>query len=332
MSQEYQQRLLESFFSALPGVSQSTCHQVAAQLLSPHAHACVKIEPAPVQGSLSYTCMADVPCGGSNRTIIQFRTEKLNLESTREAHKSHGSIVPEVTFHGLHDKLFVYVSPFAHGEPYIKALMSPNGEPELPHRLRTPTDLASMFVRLFTEDGLLPLDALSILSSIEVYSLACKGHTKQLIDRCVAIVQRNAGLVDSLPIVLAHSDLTPFNFLVEPTTGQVTAVLDWNGATFERVGYNLHFAEHLFGYMTLKGWVDYEDRKVVEEAFHSQLQRLLSAQGVEDSEKFVFSMELSKAVGLLQYYVPRMKKDSTGLWEGYLISFLKKMSWEQAPN
>jgi len=89
MSQEYQQRLLESFFSAIPGVSQSTCQQVAAQLLSPQGGEPVKIEPAPLQGSISYTCMADVPCGGSSQTIIQFRREELNLESMRKAHATH---------------------------------------------------------------------------------------------------------------------------------------------------------------------------------------------------------------------------------------------------
>src|SRR4051794_24103811 len=48
MSQEYQQKLLESLFAALPGISQSTCHRLAAQLLSPPGGKPVKIEPAPL--------------------------------------------------------------------------------------------------------------------------------------------------------------------------------------------------------------------------------------------------------------------------------------------
>lgn len=70
--------------------------------------------------------------------------------------------------------------------------------------------------------------------------------------------------------------------------------------------------------MTLEGWVDYSDREAVEGCFRSQICGLLSAQGVDDSEKVVFSVELSNAVGLLQYYVQRMKNGSNGLWEGYL--------------
>jgi len=323
MSQEYQQRLFESFFSVLPGVSQSTCHQVAAQLLSPRVGESVKIEPARLQGSISYTCVANVPCGGSSRTIIQFRQEELSLESMRKAHATHGNVIPPVTFHGRHHWLFVYVSPFAQGEPYINTLMSPEGEPPLPHRLRTAVDLASMFVHLCSEDVPRPLDTQSILSNFGINSLACETATKQLIGRSIAIVQRNIGLIDSLPIVLAHSDLSPFNFLVELTTGHVTAVLDWSGVIFERVGYNLHFAEHLFGCMTLEGWMDYSDRKAVEERFHSCLHELLSGQGVDDPEKFLSLVELSKAVGILHYYIPRMKDDSNRLWEGYLVSFLK---------
>jgi Phosphotransferase enzyme family len=334
MGEDSQKRFIENFFSALPGVTQSTCHQVAAQLLSPQGDIPMSIEPAPFQGSLSYSCVAPVPCGNHSQTIIQFRRKELKLDSTREAHAAHGFIVPPVTFQGCHHQLHVYTSPFIPGEPYINALMSSEGEPTLSHRLRTVTDLASVFVRLSTVDVPLPLDTLSVLSNLklEIDFLVCAPITKQLIDRCVGTVLSNVGLIDSLPIVLAHPDLTPFNFLVEPGTGQVTAVIDWDEATYERVGHNLHFAEHLFGCMTLKGWMDYDDRNVVEERFRSELHALLSAQGWNDSKMFVFSLELSKALGLLQYHIRRMKNEDNKFWEGYLVSFLKQMSWENCHN
>jgi hypothetical protein len=223
------------------------------------------------------------------------------------------------------------MSPFAQGEPYINILMSPEGEPELCHRIRTATDFASVFVRL-SRDARRPANTQSVLSNLEIDSLSChQTATKQLITRCVTAIQRNISLVDALPIILAHSDLVPENLLVEPTTGNITAVIDWNGATFERVGYNLHFAEHLFGCMTLdSGWMDYSDRKAVEEVFRSRLRVLLLEQGVDDPEKLLYSMELSKAVGILQYYIPRMKKNNDSVWEGYLVTFLKQTAWEQA--
>jgi hypothetical protein len=329
MSQDNQSRNLESFFATLPGVSQSTCHRVAAQLLSPHGEQPVKIEPAPLQGSRSYTCVAAVPCGTSSLTIIQFRREESNLESLKEAHAIHGNIVPPVTFHGVHDRLFVYMSPFAQGEPYINILMSPEGEPALSHRIRTARDFASVFVR-FSKDSRPSANTQSILSNLEIDSLSCQTATKQLITRCVAMLQGNIGLIHALPCILAHSDLVPENLLVEPTTGNITAVIDWSGATVERVGHNLHFAEHLFGCMTLdSGWMDYSDRKAVEEVFRSRLREVLLEQGVDDPEKLLYSMELSKAVGILQYYIPRMKRNSDSVWEEYLVTFLRQLTWEQ---
>jgi hypothetical protein len=144
------------------------------------------------------------------------------------------------------------------------------------------------------------------------------------------MIQRNISLIDALPIVLAHPDLSPFNYLIESNTGHITAVIDWNGATYERVGFNLHFANHLFGCMTLdSGWMDYSDRKAVEDVFRSRLRELLSEQGVDDSEVLLYSIELSKAVGILHYYVPRMKSNNDGLFEAYLVTFLEQITWDQ---
>jgi hypothetical protein len=147
------------------------------------------------------------------------------LESTREAHAIHGDIVPPVTFQGLHHQLFVYTPPFAEGELYVVTLMSSDPEPLVSQRLQTAVCLAPIFGRLSAPDSPSPRNTLSILSDLELDSLVCEPATKQLIHRCVANVTRNIGLVDSLPIVLAHSDLSPFNILIDPVTGQVTAVL-----------------------------------------------------------------------------------------------------------
>jgi hypothetical protein len=86
--------------------------------------------------------------------------------------------------------------------------------------------------------------------------------------------------------------------------------------------------------MTLNGWMDYSDRKVVEDRFKSELCVILIAQGWNDTQDLMFSLELSKAVGLLHYYVLRIQDDSRDRiqkanWEGYLVTFLQQMSWEQ---
>lgn len=146
----------------------------------------------------------------------------------------------------------------------------------------------------------------------------------------MTVIESNSNLVDALPTVLAHGDLTPFNYLVERTSGRITAVLDWDGATVQRVGYNLHFVEHLFGSMTLDGWEDYPEREAIEGKFCSTLCGHLSAQGIDGVSAFLFSMELSKALGILEYYVPRVANGAVDVWEKFLVAFLQRLSWENA--
>jgi hypothetical protein len=158
----------------------------------------------------------------------------------------------------------------------------------------------------------------------------CDGDELQpLIDRCVRMIHRHASLVDALPTVLAHADLTSLNILIDPPTGKVTGILDWDSATYERLGYNLYFVEQLFGYMTLTGWVDYEDREKIEQDFYETFYQSLSSQGIEVTETFRLAVEVSKAVGLLGYYSTRMKSGNTELFQKYLVAFLKRLSWER---
>ena len=152
MNLDYQRSLIEQFFTDIPGVTQSTCHATAAQILgmegTPVADDAIK--PVPMQGSLSYTCVALTPYSSNNteNSIIQFRKAEIALDTTAAAHTVYGGIVPLVRSHGKYHGLFVYSAPLLEGEPYVASLMSPEGEPPLFHRLQTTRDLAPIFSRL----------------------------------------------------------------------------------------------------------------------------------------------------------------------------------------
>ena len=200
-------------------------HDTAARLLRPTEESALKVNPAPMQGSsMSYTCIVNIHYGQSNRATVQFRRAKLNLAATNEAHAIHGPIVPPIIFYNIHHQLFVYVSPFAEGQPFINILMSSEGDPPLSQLLQTATHLASMFVgRIRTEkDILMPANTLSIMSDLEqkVRTLICESGTRQLISRAIDLIKSNAELVDSLRLALAHPDLTPFNYLVDTNGGR----------------------------------------------------------------------------------------------------------------
>jgi hypothetical protein len=44
--------------------------------------------------------------------------------------------------------------------------------------------------------------------------------------------------------------LTPFNYLIYETSGHITGILDWNGASYLTVGHSFHPIEQLLGHMT----------------------------------------------------------------------------------
>ena len=148
-----------------------------------------------------------------------------------------------------------------------------------------------MFVgRIRTEeDGLMPANTLSIMSDLgpNVRTSICESGTRQLISRSTAILKRNAELVDSLPLVLAYPDLTPFNYLVE-TKWMYDGCSRLGRATHERLGYNLHFAQYLLGCMTLEGWQDYAVRETVETAFYSAFYERVEAHRTVTSKEFSF--------------------------------------------
>jgi hypothetical protein len=264
---------------------------------------------------------------------MQFRHDEFDTSSNDKAHSLFGTIVPSVKYLGHHRGLHVYTSTYRSGCPYVRLLQAPEGEPPASHRIQTAIDISLVFVQglCFDDSQTNPPATDSTVSSLRtaIASLECDVKCKALLDRTLFAVQRNSSLIDSLPTVLAHKDLTPFNYLVEPSTGRITAVLDWDGATPKRVGHNLHFAVHLFGCMTMEGWEDYPERESIESKFRSSICERLSAQGIEDLSSFLFSMELSQALGLLEYYVPRMENDKTGLWEKFLVTFLLWLSWEK---
>jgi len=79
MNLDYQRSLIEQFFTGIPGVTQSTCHATAAQILgmagTPAADDAIK--PVPMQGSLSYTCVALTPYNNeTEKSIVQFVRRK----------------------------------------------------------------------------------------------------------------------------------------------------------------------------------------------------------------------------------------------------------------
>ncbi|KAL7272311.1 hypothetical protein RUND412_004892 [Rhizina undulata] len=199
--------------------------------------------------------------------------------------------------------LFVYTSPLAEGTSYIEVIIAFKEDLPLEHRLTTVDDLA----RVMVNGAKPPTDSISTHPPISYLS--------DILD------------LSKLPFVLTHMDLSPFNYLVDPPTGKITAVLGWDGASYLPLGRNFHFVEHVFGYMTTQGWENYEGHKKLEDHFNARVRELLEAQGFE--EDVLRAVECSKALGILEYFVPKFREWKDDRPERYLRGYLRNLSWEE---
>ncbi len=329
----YQQTRIREFFSQTSHISQEACHKfvqdvLLAQLHS-HTKASADVKPSLYQGSLSYTCIIDLehPASAGEPIVVQFRWEELDLWGIIKANQVHGNVAPLVSFQGSYGGLFVYTSPFAPGKPYIAALMA--AEQELPqrHRWMTMSDLADVLARGAKPPAVClshPSFLSNIQSMIDGFPFQNQDLKGQIL-LCLSEIRQNSARLTKLPLVLTHMDLTPFNYLIDETSGHITAILDWDGAAYLPIGHNFHFVENLLGYMTRDGWEDIEDRHALESFLFARVRQLLVSQGFDEGD--LEAIEYEKALGILRYYVPKLLEWKDDKAERYLKAFLRHLSF-----
>ncbi|RPB02459.1 hypothetical protein L873DRAFT_1673471 [Choiromyces venosus 120613-1] len=330
----YQQSIMVNFFKECSLSSPTQCHQFVRDRLLDQLFSSkddIEISPSPYQGSMSYTCMAKCKAGDqiSQSVVVQFRGTELDLYGNHEARRLHGTVVPLVIFRGSHHGVYVYTSPFAAGKPYLETLIGCGSLP-LKNKLTTIKDLARIMAQSTN-----PAIADTHLPDSYVTQLASKfdkldfqaSTTRQRVLRSLSKIRDNWSLLAKLPQALSHPDLTPFNYHVEPTSGGITAVLDWDGAAYQPLGRNFHFAENLFGFMTKQGWEDLPERVELEARFKDEMWDVLRSQGYAKED--LRALEYSKVLGILEYYVAKMEEWRNHLAEMYLEGCLRHCSWEE---
>ncbi|KAJ5274546.1 hypothetical protein N7505_003091 [Penicillium chrysogenum] len=333
---DYQTLVVAQFFEPLPNLSQTSCHQFIlhhiAPILFPNTTDKVDVQPSPFQGSMSYTAILHThSIHTDHRTAVQFRSDKQDLFGVIEASRIHGYIVPLVTYRGMYEGLFVYTSPFAEGTPYINVLTQ-DYELPLQKKMVTVLDLADLVTRGAKANTTTPDTTISDLTSTldairhKVNNYVFRSTAlRNSISACISKLLPRLRDLAVLPITLTHQDLAPFNYLIDDSTGRVQAVLDWDGALYLPVGSNFHFIDSLFGFMTLSGWQDTEDRQELEAAFYDRVMASLATQGVGRITKE--QLESQKAIGMLLYGVERLLKFKDERAEHYLDGYLRGLSF-----
>jgi Ser/Thr protein kinase RdoA (MazF antagonist) len=69
------------------------------------------------------------------------------------------------------------------------------------------------------------------------------------------------------PVVLTHSDLNETNILVDPSSGKITGIVDWSGASIQPFGFTLYALENALGSMGPDGWKWFDDADDLRDAF-----------------------------------------------------------------
>ncbi|RPB04654.1 hypothetical protein L873DRAFT_1799024 [Choiromyces venosus 120613-1] len=329
----YQETAMANFFKECSLSSPTECHQYIRdrllQQLFPSKDD-IEISPSPLQGSMSYTCIAKHKAGDqiSQSVVLQFRCTELDRYGNHEASRLHGAVVPLVTFRGSHHGVYVYTSPFAAGKPYVETLFRGDSLP-LENKLTTVTDLARIMARSTNQaiaDTHPPDSYVTQLASKFDKLDFQSSTTRQRVLRSLSNIRDNWNLLAKLPQALSHPDLTPFNYHVEPISGGITAVLDWGGATYQPLGRNFHFAENLFGFMMKQGWVDLPERVELEARFKDEVWDVLRSQGYAKED--LRALECSKVLGILEYYVAKMAEWRNHMPEMFLEGYLRHCSWE----
>ncbi|KAJ5776111.1 uncharacterized protein N7511_001122 [Penicillium nucicola] len=289
---DYRRLVVAQFFEPLPNLSQNSCHQFllhhVAPILLPNSTGKVDIQPSPFQGSMSYTAILHThSTNAGHRIAVQFRSDKQHLFGVNEASRIHRPIVPLVTYQGIYEGLFVYTSPFAEGTPYISVLMSSEDfQLPLQKKMVTVMDLADLVTRgARANTATFNTTMFGLTSALERIRHTVSNYIfrhvtlRNCISTCISKLLPGLRNIATLPVTLTHQDLTPFNYLIDDSTGRVQAVLDWDGTLYLPVGSNSYFMDSLFGFMTPSGWQDTEDRRELETAFYDRALASLAAQG-----------------------------------------------------
>lgn len=214
--------------------TQSDCHKFASNLLH-----CEDIKPTENQGSFSYTVFSS-EC----QKVVQFRLRPLDGASLSLAYRTYGNLVPIATLiEGF--ALPVYIFPLARGhlhhfEPF------PETKSTLEKQIRTVRDLAQFVAKgAFTSQSTDAYDPESWTLTAES-ALHMIIENKSLAEIEAGFAQRaksllpRVGLLMKLPAVICHVDFLENNIMVDPVTGALTAVLDWDGAQLEAFGMMIY--------------------------------------------------------------------------------------------
>ncbi|KAF2229749.1 hypothetical protein EV356DRAFT_555489, partial [Viridothelium virens] len=130
---------------------------------------------------------------------------------------------------------------------------------------------------------------------------------RNLPDRFKEVIKDIRTSLDSLftkwPLTLSHEDLTEMNVLINPSTGHLTGIVDWNNARIVPFGLGLYGVESFLGTMENNGWKYYSNVEQIRVTFQELLRTAMAKNLPDLSEAEAHSkLMLAKRLGFLLHY------------------------------
>ncbi|KAF2219706.1 hypothetical protein BDZ85DRAFT_322098 [Elsinoe ampelina] len=289
-------------------VTQAECDQYAKTLLGT-----ADIVPVRFQGTASYTTYSP-----HLKHVVQFRLRPLDEQKMSLAPKAYGDLVPQVTSMNTFT-LPVYNSKLNEGHLHIFQSFPEDPEDRFPieRQLRTVRDVAAFIAR----GASLPLARETLTPN--GWTMGAKNRLEQIRDNITLqsieprFSQRANALLtqipklDQLPAVITVPDLAELNLMIDPESGALTGVLDFDDASIGAWGMCISGVyEIFFGQMREVKWKWFEDkapesevsvREVLEEAFWEAFWEAAPEQ--YSRQEYEEAVRLATEIGMVNRYV-----------------------------
>ncbi|OQD77797.1 hypothetical protein PENDEC_c002G06157 [Penicillium decumbens] len=248
------------------------------------------------QGSNSFTLQTP-------SMIIQFRLKPLKTDILALANEIYGDLVPKVNFHDGFP-LPVYSSKVIPGQVHMFQPFSK--EFPLEREKTTVTELSLFIARaaFFEQPKANAKNDSWTNTAPEMLHRLVQNNTLKVyapeLFEVICRLQHQVHLLESLPRVLTHHDLSQVNILVSDA-GKITGVIDFDEAGVEAFGMCIWgLYECFFGSMEAGKWSLYHEMPVLANAFWESLwANIPPSLKREEAEKAV---KVSLSIGVLNRY------------------------------
>lgn len=253
----------------------------------------VATEPVAHQGFCSYTVYL------GNDRIIQLRPDnyQLDLNTIEAAQRAFGFYVPTTEYIAKRSGLHIYLMSKILGISLkgfrATARHFPNAQL---CRERMCQDFALLLARSWhygKESIPKGMVGSSLEARLEMLSTRLPSRFRAVAKHLLS----QLALIESLPWVIQHGDLVASNIMLDPSTGQLSGLVDWAEAEILPFGICLYGLEELLGEMTSQGFLYCSNASLLRELFWKTL-----LQSIPELESNLTAVSMARDLGVLLWH------------------------------